>query len=134
MASKPLCLHNGGSERDSPDACLVIARRPPCAPRHHVEPCQDAPSGIPSAGWRVPDNSPDDTKSRYGPRVDSGLVLDAEESLRRFDRTLREGTPLSAWTSGELTKIGETDELELASRRRDGTLRSPVTIWVVRVG
>jgi hypothetical protein len=39
-----------------------------------------------------------------------------------------------AWTSDELTRIGEADELELASRRRDGTLRNPVPMWVVRAG
>ena len=31
-------------------------------------------------------------------------------------------------------KIGAADELQLASTRRDGTLRKPVTIWVVRHG
>ena len=36
--------------------------------------------------------------------------------------------------SDELSKIGAADELELASARRDGTLRNPVTIWVVRHG
>ena len=41
---------------------------------------------------------------------------------------------MTAWTSDELSKIGAADELELASVRRDGTLRNPVTIWVVRVG
>jgi hypothetical protein len=40
----------------------------------------------------------------------------------------------SAWTSDELNKIGTAEELRIASRRRDGTLRNPVTIWVVRVG
>jgi hypothetical protein len=38
------------------------------------------------------------------------------------------------WTSDELTKIGTADELEIAPLRHDGTLRNPVTIWVVRVG
>lgn len=38
------------------------------------------------------------------------------------------------WTSDELTKIGTAEELEIASLRGDGTLRKPVTIWVVRVG
>jgi hypothetical protein len=38
------------------------------------------------------------------------------------------------WTSNELTNIGSADELQLASMRRDGTLRNPVTIWVVRIG
>ena len=41
---------------------------------------------------------------------------------------------MTTWTSEELTKIEEAEELELASRRRDGTLRRPVTIWVVRHG
>ena len=39
-----------------------------------------------------------------------------------------------AWTSDELNKIGRAEELQIASLRRDGTLRNPVTIWVVRVG
>jgi hypothetical protein len=41
---------------------------------------------------------------------------------------------MSAWTSDELTRIGAADELEIASLRADGTLRRPVTIWVVRYG
>ncbi len=41
---------------------------------------------------------------------------------------------MSAWTSDELKKIGNAEELQLSSLRTDGTLRSPVTIWVVRVG
>jgi hypothetical protein len=41
---------------------------------------------------------------------------------------------MSEWTSDELTKIGTAEELKIASMRRDGTLRKPVTIWVVRVG
>lgn len=41
---------------------------------------------------------------------------------------------LTAWTSEELNKIGTAEELEIQSLRGDGTLRKPVTIWVVRVG
>jgi hypothetical protein len=41
---------------------------------------------------------------------------------------------MTAWTSGELEKIGDAGELQLASARPDGTLRKPVTIWVVRLG
>jgi hypothetical protein len=41
---------------------------------------------------------------------------------------------MTPWTSEELTKIGTAEELQIASLRRDGTLRKPVTIWVVRVG
>jgi hypothetical protein len=41
---------------------------------------------------------------------------------------------VTGWTSDELAKIGTAQELQLASARRDGTLRTPRTIWVVRVG
>ena len=40
---------------------------------------------------------------------------------------------MTTWTSDELNKIGKAEELQIASLRRDGTLRNPVTIWVVRV-
>jgi hypothetical protein len=38
------------------------------------------------------------------------------------------------WTQDELSKIGRTDEIEIASRRPDGTLRPFVTIWAVVFG
>lgn len=38
------------------------------------------------------------------------------------------------WEPGELTRIAKADELQLSSQRRDGSLRDPVTIWVVRDG
>lgn len=41
---------------------------------------------------------------------------------------------MTTWTSNELNKIGKAEELQIASLRRDGTLRKPVIIWVVRVG
>lgn len=41
---------------------------------------------------------------------------------------------MTAWTNNELNKIGTAEELQIASLRRDGTLRKKVTIWVVRVG
>ena len=41
---------------------------------------------------------------------------------------------MTGWTSDDLNKIGTAEELEIASLRRDGTLRKPTTIWVVRVG
>ena len=42
--------------------------------------------------------------------------------------------PMTEWTNEELTKIEAADELEIASLRRDGTRRGPLTIWVVRHG
>jgi hypothetical protein len=41
---------------------------------------------------------------------------------------------MAAWMSDELGDIAGTDELRIASRRRDGMLTSPRTIWVVRLG
>jgi len=41
---------------------------------------------------------------------------------------------MRTWTSDELDRIAGADELEVASVRRDGTLRKPVTIWVIRHG
>lgn len=41
---------------------------------------------------------------------------------------------MTSWTKDEITKIGAAEELQIASRRRDGTLRKPVIIWVVRYG
>lgn len=41
---------------------------------------------------------------------------------------------MTTWTSDELNQIGTAEELEIAALRRDGTMRKPVTIWVVRHG
>ena len=40
----------------------------------------------------------------------------------------------TAWTDEELRGIGSATELQVASRRPDGTLRPYVTIWGVRSG
>ncbi len=40
---------------------------------------------------------------------------------------------MTTWTNEELRKIGTAEELEIQSLRRNGTLRNPVTIWVVRL-
>ena len=41
---------------------------------------------------------------------------------------------MATWSKDELDTIGSADELQIAPLRRDGTLRKPVTIWVVRLG
>lgn len=41
---------------------------------------------------------------------------------------------MTAWTEDELEAIGQADELRIASRRPDGSLRKFIRIWVVRVG
>ena len=39
---------------------------------------------------------------------------------------------MEQWTDQELAALASTGELEIASRRRGGTLSRPVTIWAVR--
>src|SRR5262249_28630282 len=39
---------------------------------------------------------------------------------------------VTSWTAEELSRIAAADELNLAVRRPNGSLRSPVMIWVVR--
>ena len=41
---------------------------------------------------------------------------------------------MAPWSRAELDTIGGAEEIELAPRRSDGSLRDPVTIWVVRGG
>ena len=41
---------------------------------------------------------------------------------------------MTHWTSDRLDKVGEAEELQIASVRRDGTLGKSVTVWVVRHG
>jgi hypothetical protein len=38
------------------------------------------------------------------------------------------------WSDDELTTFGGVPEVEVSSRREDGSLRPYVTIWLVRVG
>ncbi len=41
---------------------------------------------------------------------------------------------MTRWTDDQLATIGGAEELQLASTRRDGTLRPYVTMWAVRAG
>jgi hypothetical protein len=41
---------------------------------------------------------------------------------------------MTGWTTEELARIAKADELNLASQRGDGSMRDPVTMWVVRDG
>jgi hypothetical protein len=41
---------------------------------------------------------------------------------------------MTTWTTDELDRVGGAEELQLASERKDGTLRPYVTMWVVRAG
>jgi len=41
---------------------------------------------------------------------------------------------MTQWTNEQLDKVGQAEEVRIASAKRDGTLRRPVTVWAVRVG
>jgi len=41
---------------------------------------------------------------------------------------------MAEWPTEELTRIGRAEEVRIASLRRDGTRRKPVTTWVVPSG
>jgi len=38
------------------------------------------------------------------------------------------------WTKDQLDKVARTQEVQIASARRDGMLGKPVTVWIVRHG
>ena len=41
---------------------------------------------------------------------------------------------MTTWTDTDLAHFGDAQEVRIAGMRRDGSLRSPVIVWVVRVG
>ena len=41
---------------------------------------------------------------------------------------------MTEWSADDLGRIGAAEELQISSRRADGSLRPYVTIWVVRDG
>jgi len=41
---------------------------------------------------------------------------------------------MSNWSGDELSKLGDAEEVQIASVRRDGKLGRPVTTWVIRQG
>ena len=43
-------------------------------------------------------------------------------------------TPTAVWPAGELIRLGGADEIEISTRRPDGSLRPSVPIWIVAVG
>jgi hypothetical protein len=61
------------------------------------------------------------------------LSADRRQVLARNASDAREGR-MTTWTDDELNAIDGADEMEIASLRRDGSMRKPVIIWVVRVG
>jgi hypothetical protein len=47
---------------------------------------------------------------------------------------MTEGNRVMIWPRDELERVGDAEELQLASRRDDGSLRPYVTMWMVRAG
>jgi hypothetical protein len=41
---------------------------------------------------------------------------------------------MTMWTEDELGRLGGAEEIQITSRRDDGSLRPYVTIWIVRLG
>ena len=66
--------------------------------------------------------------------MQSGIGNRQESQRSSVTRSVKEEVPMISWTSDELKKIETAEELRIASLRKDGTLRNPVIIWVVRVG
>ena len=55
-------------------------------------------------------------------------------SLRHHRRHAQTGENLSTWTSDTARAMTAPEEVQVATRRPDGTLRRPRTIWIVRDG
>ena len=41
---------------------------------------------------------------------------------------------MRAWTPDELEAFGGSDEIRISSVREDGSARTPITIWIARLG
>jgi hypothetical protein len=41
---------------------------------------------------------------------------------------------MTQWKSDQLDKLGKAEEVQIATARRDGSMRKPVTVWAVRHG
>ncbi|MDT5003266.1 MAG: hypothetical protein QOJ24_442 [Mycobacterium sp.] len=41
---------------------------------------------------------------------------------------------MSGWTTNQLERISGAQEMRIAGRRRDGSLRKPVIVWMVLIG
>lgn len=41
---------------------------------------------------------------------------------------------MPTWTDNQLGRIGDAQEMRIAAMRPDGPLRTPVVVWVVRIG
>src|SRR4051812_13002072 len=70
-----------------------------------------------SRRWQRKESDPMETRTAKEPEVNSVTGVPAK---------------LSGWTNEDLDRLDAAEEIEIASRRPDGTLRPYVTIWAVR--
>jgi hypothetical protein len=68
------------------------------------------------------------------PQLEGGAGLRLDAWTDEDGEVVKGDAAMPRWTSDDLDRIGSAEELDLASIRPDGSLRNPVTIWVVRVG
>src|ERR1700675_3054518 len=76
------------------------------------------------------------TRRRVGRHRDcrSSRHVDASGRGDCYRLLFKGGGPMTQWKGDQLDKVGRAEEVQIASIRRDGTLRKPVTIWAVRQG
>lgn len=51
-----------------------------------------------------------------------------------MERSIETGEPVNQWTQVDARAIAAPDEVQLVTRRRDGSVRRPRTIWIVGDG
>src|SRR4051812_31922276 len=113
--------------------------RPPAASTRSLSPTSPEPRLAPApprpavadphlqrilAGHNLP------RRPRVRPRASRPLAsrCAGRRLLERVDASAAANS--SGWSPQELQRIGDADELQIASRRADGSLRQFVTIWV----
>jgi hypothetical protein len=62
------------------------------------------------------------------------MDADTAGGAMALDPAYRKETTMTDWNGTDVEKIAAAEELDLASERANGTLRDPVTMWVVRSG
>jgi hypothetical protein len=97
---------------------------------------------LPRTPYQPPDRRPAPGRDHAGqPHAAIPTALTTPRGRRHRPAQIRQrhhhqpnGATMNAWTSEELACIGTTEELQIASLRRDDALASPRTIWVVPHG
>src|SRR3954469_17951623 len=88
----------------------------------------------PSAAWAARRRSPPPCCGCAPTRPPSRSATRWSSTAARPPEPRRNAMTEQRWTAEDLDRIGGADELSIAPRRKDGTLRRAVPSWVVRVG